>query len=142
MFDIELWRLRRRSLKLLLRPTEFVEPEKIPDGFNLDEWRQDFFWVEERKISAVKPISMTLEEMRGDCEDFAAVAVASMKKNNFDTVSYGFFWREGQLLPTHVTANGVQNEEPVVYSNGQKWLMGPEEWKDETGYARAWVQEV
>lgn len=139
---MELWRLRRRSLKLLLRTDEFAEPDKIPEGFDFEEWRQDFFWVEERKISAVKPIKKTIEEQNGDCEDFAAVAVSWMKKVGFDTVSFGFFWREGNILPVHVTANGVQDGEPVVFSNGQKWLMGPDKWKEETGYVRAWIKEV
>lgn len=129
-------------MKLLLRPGNFVEEDKIPAGFNLDTWRENFFWVEERKISAVKPIPMTLEEERGDCEDFAAVAVSWMKKRGYEDVSFDFYWREGQILPTHVAASGITGGQQVLYSNGNKWLLGPEEWKEETGYARVWVREV
>jgi len=141
MFEIP-WRLRRRSMKLLLRPGEFVETDKIPDGFDLDEWRQDFFWIAERKISAVKPIPMTLEQKRGDCEDFAAVAVNSMLKDEFENVSFDYYWREGNVLPVHVTASGTKDGQTVLYSNGDKWLFGPERWAKETGYARSWVRTV
>lgn len=141
MFE-DFWRFRRRSMKLLLRPQEFVETDKIPDGFDLDEWRQDFFWIAERKISAVKPIPMTLDEQRGDCEDFAAVAVNSMLRDGFENVSFDYYWRRGNVLPVHVTASGVQDGQNILYSNGDKWLFAPEDWADETGYARSWVREV
>lgn len=120
-----------------LYPRAFIDP-KAAENLVLRQWSDSFEWVEDPingYLDYGKPVSDTIEDRTGDCEDYAFV-VASWAVANDIPVSVGFCLR--RWIPDHVVAFTDQ----FVYSSGNIIDSSISEYSDEHGYSRILTKVV
>lgn len=110
--------LRRWTKWFLMRPHRFVEPEDLPEDFDLEEWTDEYEYTRDAwggKIDYVRPIPETVEKGIGDCEDYALVAASYLVGNDASEVGVAFCYDTSSLpWKGHVIAY----DEERTYSSG------------------------
>jgi hypothetical protein len=127
-------RLRRWTPLTLLLPGRYVEYDERWESFDLLEWsRDDYEWTEDPwngyRDFARTPRE-TLRSGRGDCEDYALVAISWAIARGRSGVGLGFCWEVPYPWPTHVIAF----DDERVYSSGVVSRESVDEWAANSHY--------
>jgi hypothetical protein len=127
-------RLRRWTPLTFLLPRRYVEYDERWDAFDLLEWsRNDYEWTEDPwngyRDFAQSPRE-TLRRGRGDCEDYALVAVSWAIARGRSGVGLGFCWEFPYPWPRHVVAF----DDERVYSSGVVSRESVDEWAADSRY--------
>jgi len=120
--------LRRWSPLTFLFPTRYVDRDPFWADFDLDDWsKTDYEWTQDAwnglRDFATAPRD-TVEQGRGDCEDYALVAIAWAVAQGRSGVGIGFCWAWPYPWPTHVIAF----DDERVYSSGRRVRTSVPEW--------------
>ena len=127
-------KLRRWTPLLFLRPAPYVDVDEFWSGFDLDAWADETYewnpdpWNGVRDF--VQPPRETVDGGRGDCEDFALVALSWARAQDRDGLGLGFCWAWPYPWPTHAIAF----DEERVYSSGERFEGAVDEWLDQSDY--------
>jgi len=124
----------RWSAVAFLWPRRYIDVDAVVD-INLEafsdrySWRQDA-WNGLRDIA--KPVSETVADERGDCEDYALVAASCLLRRGADDVHIAACFKRvwGVPVPRHVVAIGGD----AVYSSGIIHEMSLEEYLGQSDY--------
>lgn len=123
--------IRRWTPLTFLAPRRYLEAVPFEQESEFRTWaREQYDWTEDPWNGfldfAARPTE-TVEAGRGDCEDFALVAVSWAIEQGRPGVGLGFCWESTRPWPTHVIAF----DEEYVYSSGtiveasvDGWLEG------------------
>lgn len=126
--------VRRWTPLTFLMPGRYVDTDRDWTAFDLVEWaREDYRWLRDRWngfLDFAQSPAVTIERNRGDCEDFALVAISWALGNDRDGVGLGWCWELRRPWPTHVIAF----DEEQVYSAGSIWRTSVDEWLAESKY--------
>lgn len=128
-------KLRRWVPFVYLLPDRYVDPAAVPDDFDFRAWSREFEWRQDpwngfRDFAT--PPAETIETARGDCEDYALVAVSWALAGDRDGVGLGFCFPPWSPVPRHVVAY----DDVRVYSVGRVFDASPSEWLADSPYAR------
>lgn len=112
-------------------PKRYIDTEYPWEQFSLKSWNYD--WREDPwggLWDTLKPPAETVQDGRGDCEDYAFVVLSALYAES-DSVDMGLIvcgkkWRG----PSHVAAYGIGH----VYSSGDVFYGTPEEWLAQSKY--------
>jgi len=126
--------LQRWTPLTFLFPARYVDGDDRWGSFNLLEWSDaDYEWTQDpwNGISdfAQRP-GETVDSGRGDCEDYALVALAWAVANGRDRVGLAFCWELPYPWPRHVIAY----DDERVYSSGHVSEKRVGEWIDDSRY--------
>ncbi len=123
--------LRRWTPLTLLAPARYLDRDERWADFDIHAWAdEEYEWVQDawnglRDFAA--PPAETVAAGRGDCEDFALVALSWAAANGRDGLGLGFCFEPWTPVPTHAIAF----DETHVYSSGDieetsvdGWLAG------------------
>lgn len=134
--------LRRWTPLTFLFPASYVETDPIWADFDFRRWaREDYEWTQDPwngfRDFAKRP-SETVAQERGDCEDFALVAISWAAAQNRPGVGVGFCWESNRPWPTHVIAYDAEH----VYSSGEIREVDVDDWIGASKYAFALKRRV
>ncbi|MFT4923370.1 MAG: hypothetical protein ACI8XM_002596 [Haloarculaceae archaeon] len=129
--------LRRWTPLTFLFPGRYVDRSDRWDEFDLLAWSEaDYEWTQDpwHGISdfAQRPPE-TVDSGRGDCEDYALVAVAWAVASDRDGVGIAFCWKPPYPWPRHVIAY----DDTRVYSSGTVADENVDEWIENSEYSFA-----
>lgn len=118
-------------------PNRYVDRDDWWRTFNLEEWsRTTYVWTSDSwngfRDFAQKPRACT-ESGRGDCEDYALVAISWAVAQGRDGVVIAFCWELPYPWPTHVIAF----DDERVYSSGDVDETSVDEWVHDSKYSFA-----
>jgi hypothetical protein len=133
---------RRWTPLTFLFPGRFVDRDDRWADFDLLEWSDgEYDWTQDAwngfRDFAQRPAE-TVETGRGDCEDYALVALSWAVAADRDGIGLGFCWESGTPWPTHVIAF----DEERVYSSGNTPETGVDEWIEDSDYTFALRRRV
>ena len=125
---------RRWTPLTFLAPRRFVDRADFWSNFDLDAWsRSDYTWNQDPwngiRDFARRPRE-TVDRARGDCEDYALVAMSWAIANGRSGVGLAFCWEWPYPWPTHVIAF----DDERVYSSGEIVEASVEDWTEESKY--------
>lgn len=129
----------RLTLLFLRYPGWYVEPEAA-GHVDVDRWSAAFEWEQDAwngLRDTVDPVETVLETATGDCDDYAVV-VASWAVANDRDPSLIVCKSGSNPLPLHVAVWDGER----VYSSGEIYEAGPDEYLDESEYDRYRLQDV
>lgn len=126
--------LRRWTPFTFLFPTKYVETGPYWETFDFETWAcNDYEWVEDPwngfRDFAKRPTE-TVDLGRGDCEDFALVALSWALSTGRQNVGLGICWQATRPWPTHVIAFDAE----AVYSSGNISHETVNEWLEDSKY--------
>jgi hypothetical protein len=126
--------LRRWTPLTFLFPARYVDHGSRWEQFDLVTWsEEDYEWIQDPwngfRDFAQRPPE-TVEHGRGDCEDYALVAVAWAVANDRSGVGLAFCWEVPFPWPRHVIAY----DDERVYSSGSITESGVDEWIEDSKY--------
>jgi hypothetical protein len=135
-------RLRRWTPLTFLVPHRYVDRDPFWSAFDLEEWsRSSYEWTEDPwngfRDFAQRPAS-TVSRGRGDCEDYALVAISWAVARGRQGVGLAFCWEPSRPWPTHVVAYDRER----VYSSGHITRQGVDDWIAASRYAFALKRRV
>lgn len=130
-------RLRRWTPLTYLFPRRYLDTEYAWSDFDLHEWAAERYeWTQDPwngfRDFASRPRE-TIDRERGDCEDFALVAMSWAVANDRPGVGLGFCWEQWRPWPTHVIAY----DDEAVYSSGHVERTTVDDWLRDSRYT--WV---
>lgn len=123
--------LRRWTPLTFLAPARFVDRDDRWASFDLHAWAdEEYEWVQDPwngfRDFASRPAA-TVAAGRGDCEDFALVALSWAAANDREGLGLGFCFERWNPLPTHAIAY----DDEAVYSSGKILPKSVDEWLDD-----------
>lgn len=126
---------RRWTPFTFIAPSRYVNPDDRWESFDLEEWsRSDYDWTRDLwngfRDFAQRPPDC-VDTGRGDCEDYALVALSWAVANDRDGIGLGFCWDPPYPWPRHVIAF----DDERVYSSGTIHETSVEEWRIESRYS-------
>jgi len=126
--------LRRWTPLTFLVPDRYVGRDEWWRTFDFEGWSQSTYeWTEDPwngfRDFAQHPRDC-VESGRGDCEDYALVALASAVARDRDGVDIAFCWEFPYPWPTHVIAF----DDEFVYSSGDIVETSVDEWVRDSTY--------
>lgn len=126
--------LKRWSPLTFLFPSRYVDRDEFWVDFDLDTWsREEYTWTQDPwngfRDFAAHPKD-TVDRDRGDCEDYALVAIAWAIAQDRSGVGIGFCWKRPYPWPTHVIAF----DDERVYSSGRRIKKSVDEWTADSSY--------
>jgi hypothetical protein len=127
--------LRRWTPLTFVAPARYVDSDDWWGSFDLEAWSQSaYVWTEDAwngyRDVATYPREC-VELGRGDCEDYALVALAWAVAHDRDGIGLGFCWDPPYPWPRHVIAY----DEERVYSSGDITETSVEDWLADSSYA-------
>lgn len=127
--------LRRWTPFTFITPDRYVDRDDRWKSFDLEEWsRSDYDWTRDPwngfRDFAQRPPDC-VDTGRGDCEDYALVALSWAVANDRDGVGLGFCWAPPYPWPRHVIAY----DDERVYSSGRIRETSIEEWLADSRYS-------
>jgi hypothetical protein len=134
--------LRRWTPLTFLFPSRYVEDDAFWADFDFETWSDsEYRWIRDPwngfRDFARRPRE-TVARKRGDCEDYALVAVSWAVANGRDGVGLAFCWKWPYPWPTHVVAF----DDGRVYSSGDVREQRVSEWVEESTYRFALERRV
>lgn len=126
--------LRRWTPLTFLLPNRYVDHDSRWREFDLQGWSETGYeWTQDPwnglRDFAQRPPE-TVDSGRGDCEDYALVAVSWAVANSRDGVGLAFCWELPYPWPRHVIAF----DDERVYSSGHTVETDVDEWIDGSKY--------
>lgn len=126
--------LRRWTPLTFLFPSQYVNRDERWEEFALEEWSDAAYeWTQDpwNGVSdfAQRPAE-TVDSGRGDCEDYALVAVAWAVANGREGIGIAFCWELPYPWPRHVIAYDRER----VYSSGHISEKSVDEWIADSKY--------
>lgn len=106
--------IRRWTPLSFLWTERYLDPAAL-DGVEFEWWTTDYEWERDEwngYMDLAQPVTTTLETERGDCEDYALVALSHAVNVGRDEAGLAVAFRG--LTPRHVIAY----DETAVYSSG------------------------
>lgn len=138
--------VRRWTPLVLAFPRRYIDTEYPWHQFSLSAWNYD--WREDPwggLYDTLKPPAETVQDGRGDCEDYAFVVLSSLNANeNVDELYIGVAgkrWRP----PSHVFAYAESKgpyESRTVYSSGEVTYGSVDNWLSKTQYDWARTRKI
>ncbi|MFC6614478.1 hypothetical protein ACFQAS_05830 [Halopenitus salinus] len=127
--------VRRWTPFTFIAPARYVDRDDWWQSFDLLEWsRSEYSWREDPwngvRDFARRPREC-VETGRGDCEDYALVALSWAAAHDRDDVGLGFCWEWPYPWPRHVIAF----DDERVYSSGRVHETSVEEWTADSRYS-------
>lgn len=127
--------VRRWTPLTFLAPTRYIDEGPFEEEFELRTWARDHYeWTQDPwngLLDFAERPADTVEVGRGDCEDFALVAISWAVARERSGVGLGFCWESTRPWPTHVIAF----DDEYVYSSGSISEESVDEWLDDSKYA-------
>ncbi|RMB24201.1 hypothetical protein ATH50_1442 [Haloplanus aerogenes] len=129
--------LRRWTPLTFLAPDRYVDRDDWWRTFDFDAWSRSVYeWTADAwngfRDFAQQPRAC-VETGRGDCEDYALVALASAVARERPAVGIAFCWELPYPWPTHVIAF----DDDFVYSSGDIVETSVDEWVRASRYSFA-----
>lgn len=133
---------RRWTPFVYLMPNRYVDRDERWTEFDLIKWSDSTYdWTEDPwngfRDFAQRPIE-TVDAARGDCEDYALVAVSWAVAQGRTGIGLGFCWDRRHPWPTHVIAF----DDERVYSSGEIAEKTVDEWLRDSKYVFALRRRV
>ncbi|WP_066414039.1 hypothetical protein [Halorubrum aethiopicum] len=127
--------LRRWTPFTFLAPSRYVDRDDRWEEFDLAEWsRSEYDWTQDPwngfRDFARRPREC-VEADRGDCEDYALVALSWAVAHDRDGIGIGFCWNLPYPWPRHVIAF----DDERVYSSGEIHEGSVAEWREGSRYS-------
>lgn len=118
--------------RFFLQPKEYVNPAAF-QGFDLERWSENQYeWVADgRWVDVLQDPGETVETGRGDCEDYAAVATATLLARGQPCIVSVHFsvtrghvtvWSDGTLYSSGVIREDYSLEE-YAEDNNYRWAF-------------------
>lgn len=124
--------LKRWTPLTFISPSHYVDTDEFWSSFDLEDWSQSKYQWTQDSWNGLRDFAQlpreTVRMGRGDCEDYALVAISWAKANHRDRVGLAFCWEWPYPWPTHVIA--FDNER--VYSSGRIFTKSVREWTDDS----------
>lgn len=125
---------RRWTMFTFASPGRYVPREEFWQEFDLHSWAdEDYEWTEDPwngYFDFAQHPRDTVSRGRGDCEDFALVALAWAAANGREGLGLAFCWEWPYPWPRHVIAF----DDERVYSSGNIRECSVEEWVEDSDY--------
>ncbi len=126
--------VRRWTPLTFLAPRRFLADTPFGEDQEFQMWaRDEYEWTQDPwngfRDFAQRPAD-TIETGRGDCEDFALVAISWAVQHDRPGVGLAFCWEWPRPWPTHVIAFDAE----YVYSSGSVTKESVPEWLDDSRY--------
>lgn len=125
-------RLRRWTPFVFLAPGRYVDRDPSWATFDIEAWSGEYDWTGDGwrgyRDFARTPRD-TVAARRGDCEDYALVALAWLVAND-RPATLAFCWRQPYPWPRHVVATDGER----VYSSGRITRESLDEYRERDGY--------
>lgn len=126
---------RRWTPFVFFSPGRYIDESDFWDDFDFWRWTAyDYEWTSDKWDGwldfAQKPRD-TVESGRGDCEDYALVALSWAKAKGRKGLGIGFCW-DDKPYPTHVIAFDNRR----VYTSGHVLPYSPESYIQRSEYTR------
>jgi len=133
---------RRWTPLTFLFPSKYVETDAFWEEFDFEAWSgSDYTWTRDPwngfRDFARRPRE-TVDRKRGDCEDYALVALSWAVANGRDGVGLAFCWEWPFPWPTHVIAF----DDERVYSSGYIREKSVSRWIEDSKYRYALERRV
>ncbi|ELZ37082.1 hypothetical protein C471_13506 [Halorubrum saccharovorum DSM 1137] len=127
--------LRRWTPFTFVAPDRYVGRDDRWDAFDIEEWSaSEYDWTQDPwngLSDFAKRPDECVDAGRGDCEDYALVALSWAFANDRDGIGIGFCWDLPWPWPRHVIAF----DDERVYSSGEITEESVGEWKADSKYA-------
>lgn len=118
-------------------PKRYLDVNRIPPDFNLEAWSGQYEWHQDEGqglLDYVRPVSDTITNQCGDCEDYAAVVASALLAAGSESVGL-VFCQDTSTIPwaghviaydgTHTYSSGVIREQsPSEYLDESRYDMG------------------
>lgn len=126
--------LRRWTPLTFVAPRRYLESDPFGEDQEFQTWARDHYdWTQDPwngfRDFAQRPAE-TIKTGRGDCEDFALVAISWAVSREREGVGLGFCWEWPRPWPTHVIAF----DDEYVYSSGSITTESVDEWLEDSKY--------
>lgn len=126
--------IRRWTPLTFVAPRRYLEAVPFETDHEFRTWASDHYeWTQDPwnglRDFAKRPAD-TIETGRGDCEDFALVALSWAVSDERPSVGIGFCWAWPTPWPTHAIAF----DDESVYSSGSITEESVDEWLDGSQY--------
>lgn len=128
-------KLRRWAPFVTAAPGRYADPEAIPEGFDFEAWADEFEWTQDPWngwLDVAATVPETIETERGDCEDYALVAVSWGLVRDRSGLGMAFCFPPRSPVARHVIAY----DDERVYSSGRIVEKTPSEWLEDSRYVR------
>lgn len=127
--------VRRWTPLMFLAPARYVDRGDWWQSFDLEDWsRSEYVWTQDEwngfRDVAQHPRAC-VDAGRGDCEDYALVALSWAVANDRDGLGIAFCWDFPYPWPRHVIAF----DDECVYSSGEIVETSVREWKADSRYS-------
>lgn len=122
-------KMKRLTALVYLFPKRYVGELDI----DLEEWSEEFEWEEDPHqgyLDYLSPLEQTVESGKGDCEDYAFVALSAMKAEGRSGVDLVWCYEGNYPYPKHV----VVYDGEKVYSSGYIFPESLDEYVERNGY--------
>lgn len=125
---------RRWTPLTFLAPRRFVAELPFEDESGFRRWaHEEYEWTQDPwngLVDVAKRPADTVAAGRGDCEDFALVAISWAVAQGRSGVGIGFCWEWTRPWPTHVIAF----DDEYVYSSGAIIETSVDAWLEDSSY--------
>lgn len=127
--------VRRWTPLTFVAPARYVDRDDWWQSFDLEAWSQsEYVWIQDEwngYRDFAKYPRECVELGRGDCEDYALVALSWAVAHDRDGIGLGFCWDPPYPWPRHVIAF----DEERVYSSGYIHETSVDEWLADSKYS-------
>lgn len=127
-------RLSRWTPVVLLFPGRYLPTGGKVSELNLKEWSEnEYEWSQDAwkgLRDSAKPVEETIKEGKGDCEDYALVALSWLKANGHTDIGLCVMYDVGLKVRGHVVAYHGDR----TFSSGSIEDISPSEYAEREGY--------
>lgn len=127
--------VRRWTPFTFVAPDRYVDRDEWWTTFDLEAWsRSEYEWAQDPwngVVDFARRPRDCVDAGRGDCEDYALVALSWAVAHDRDGVGIGFCWNLPYPWPRHVIAF----DDERVYSSGRIHEGSVDEWKADSKYS-------
>ena len=126
--------VRRWAPLTFVAPARYVDRDDFWRSFDLESWSQsEYDWTQDDwngYLDFTRYPRECVESGRGDCEDYAFVAISWAVAQDRDGIGLAFCWKPPYPWPRHVIAYDKER----VYSSGTIHEASVDEWKADSDY--------
>lgn len=135
-------KFRRWSPLTFVSPARYVDTGEFWSTFDLESWsRSSYTWTQDPwngyRDFARHPRD-TVDRGRGDCEDYALVALSWGFAHDREGLGLGLCWEWPYPWPTHVIAF----DDECVYSSGEITTESVDAWADDSRYDFVFERQI
>jgi hypothetical protein len=127
--------VRRWTPLTFVAPARYVDRDDLWQSFDFASWSQsEYVWEQDDwngYLDIAKHPRECVEMGRGDCEDYALVALSWAVAQDREGVGLGFCWESPYPWPRHVIAF----DEERVYSSGTIHETSVDQWRADSRYS-------